>query len=660
MIWGKNRLKKITVFLLILILLSTITGCINKNNNYKKENSLEIILESFDQNDYNNTIEIKWFASAKDGDSILISLYFLSLNDTWEIIVENIDNTGIYYWNIEDLPEIDNSEIKIVASDGKYIAEDFSDRVNINPSRPDHKHSHPPSIELISPNKKYYNYSMDIIWNATDQDGDQIIISIYYYSSLRIREMIIENISNSGYYVWNITGFPIIKECQIMIYAYDGIHFSDDISDIFTIEPINKDKNNSFPPIIKLISPNKNYYKDSMNIIWNATDEDGDYLNISIYYYFNSNWEILAENIQNTNIYIWNFTGLPIICNCWIKINATDGKFFSENISSNFTIVPSSYNVRLVINIQTSINEVKWNHENTKFASCSREGYLHIWNGNTGESEVTIFYNNSGENNHIYSISWSPDDSKIVSGGFDKYVKIWDTKTGELIKNSIKYNGSISGVSWSPDGTKIAVAFGNDANCIRILNSTTFEEIFYKKADYIVKSIIWNSDGSMIAYSVYASNIGLYPAKIYILNTDDWSVNTILEDNPAETPEGWANTIFDIDWSSDDSKIVAGFNDNSIAYWDLTDNNNKRTISIHTSRVFTVSWNKNGNLILSGTEDGSIKIYDIFKDQVIKNYHNLNRDVKSLDWKNNDKEFISGYWYASYFESSIIIWHFDN
>lgn len=424
---------------------------------------------------------------------------------------------------------------------------------------------------------------------------------------------------------------------------------------------VQDDDNNKFPPKIHLYSPEGSYYNSTIQIEWNASDPDGDSISIVIYYLStDGRWITIVKNNNKTGIYNWNISDLPIICNSKIKINVTDGKFYSENISQNFTIVPPSYNVKFVLNLQSYIKDIEWNHNYSKFASCTNNGYINIWNGTTYEKELTIYYNNSGEENHIYSISWSPDDLKLVSGGYDGYVKIWDTQTGKLLRKSSKYNGGISDITWNPDNSKIAVAFGNLENCVRILEPKTLEEIFYQKADYIVTSIIWNSDGSKVAYAVHADNMGSFPAKIFVLNSNNWSVNTILENNPIETPDGYANVIWDIDWSPDDSKIVAGFNDYNIVYWNLEENNKKNTISIHSGKVFTVRWNKNGNLILSGTEYGTIKIYDIITDKEFKKYNQIKHDVESLVWGENETEFICGYGYGFGYtfinESSLIIY----
>jgi hypothetical protein len=163
--------------------------------------------------------------------------------------------------------------ILIVANTG-CIEEKNSD------GKPEPEENYPPTIELIwpkNPSSDFHSTHISIIWNASDPDGDELNITIYY----RDRSewiLIIENETNDGEYIWNVglTGM----NTSIKITAYDGVHWAEDMSEAFHIFNFPKDG----PDYIEIISPNGGEnWSGVQNITWKSDFNELGNVEIKLY-----------------------------------------------------------------------------------------------------------------------------------------------------------------------------------------------------------------------------------------------------------------------------------------------------------------------------------------------------------------------------------------
>ncbi|KAG2118225.1 WD40-repeat-containing domain protein, partial [Suillus discolor] len=72
------------------------------------------------------------------------------------------------------------------------------------------------------------------------------------------------------------------------------------------------------------------------------------------------------------------------------------------------------------------------------------------------------------------TVIYSPDATKIATGGDDENaVKIWDGKTGELL-NTLKHDFIVRSLVWTSDGKKL---ISGSYDPIRIYDTATWQEI---------------------------------------------------------------------------------------------------------------------------------------------------------------------------------------
>ncbi|CAJ0896493.1 10694_t:CDS:2, partial [Entrophospora sp. SA101] len=65
----------------------------------------------------------------------------------------------------------------------------------------------------------------------------------------------------------------------------------------------------------------------------------------------------------------------------------------------------------------------------TKFATCSDDGTIKIWDFNEGIEEKAL----SGHGWDVKTVDWHPYKSLLASGSKDNLIKFWDPKSGKNI-----------------------------------------------------------------------------------------------------------------------------------------------------------------------------------------------------------------------------------
>lgn len=78
-----------------------------------------------------------------------------------------------------------------------------------------------------------------------------------------------------------------------------------------------------------------------------------------------------------------------------------------------------------------SIRDLGISITDNKFASCSDDKLIKIWDFVRCEAESTL----EGHGWDVKSISWHPFNSLLLSGGKDQHVKLWDTRTAKELQS---------------------------------------------------------------------------------------------------------------------------------------------------------------------------------------------------------------------------------
>lgn len=298
------------------------------NENFRVKNQVEQTLALNTPNggevwEAGTNHNITWDASAVTA----ISIEYTTNNGTnWEVLAENIVNTGSYAWN--PVPDVNSTQCKVKiydASDNSPV--DVSDGFfTIKPV---------PSLSIISPNGDEMftaGQPVNIIWESTGVENVKIEYTINNGISPEDWFILVASTPSDGLYE---TGFSIPSEkYRIRISEANTGAPVDESNGTFTISP---------QPGIWVESPNGGedwLTGTTVEIRWDATNIE----NVNIEYSIDGGalWKNIVNNIPSNGLYNWTIPESIDFRSdlCLVRISdASDGSP-SDQSDNFFTIHP--------------------------------------------------------------------------------------------------------------------------------------------------------------------------------------------------------------------------------------------------------------------------------------------------------------------------------
>lgn len=87
---------------------------------------------------------------------------------------------------------------------------------------------------------------------------------------------------------------------------------------------------------------------------------------------------------------------------------------------------PSMNNLKILHGHKEPVRQVTFSPNDTKFASCSDDGTVKVWDFGRMAEERTL----TGHCWDVKTIHWHPFRALLASGSKDNLVKLWDPKSG--------------------------------------------------------------------------------------------------------------------------------------------------------------------------------------------------------------------------------------
>lgn len=230
--------------------------------------------------------EVEFRGHGTDGDGDRIISYEWNIND--EII--NEQSFG-YVFN-----EIGEYEVSLRVQDEHDLWSINNPTRIINVIEVDIPNN-PPEVTLIYPNGgEVLSGVIDILWEGTDVDVDELSINIEYSKDNGINwRPLYTNLENDGSEEWNTAGYSNGDNYLLRITVNDGEISVSDVSDnVFTLNNIDNEN-----PIAYIDSPENNYVSfvgELVEFRGHGTDEDGDEI-------IEYEWMINDEIINEQNFY---------------------------------------------------------------------------------------------------------------------------------------------------------------------------------------------------------------------------------------------------------------------------------------------------------------------------------------------------------------------
>ncbi len=198
-----------------------------------------------------------------------------------------------------------------------------------------------------------------------------------------------------------------------------------------------------------------------------------------------------------------------------------------------------------------------------------------------------------GHRGKVRSISVAQDDCNILTAGDDSSIRIWNLRNSQ---ETLRLNGHTSGVSttaYSPDEQRI-LTVGSD-NTVRTWNAHNgIERSRLLIAGDAVATGRFSPDGRLVACGTSRGDISVY-------ELDSEQLRISVHDHE--------DAVLSLAWLAEDL-IVSASSDKTIRLWDLSRQQQLRSIVAHDAEVFAIEVLPGLNQFISVGADNTLRLWD--------------------------------------------------
>jgi len=219
---------------------------------------------------------------------------------------------------------------------------------------------------------------------------------------------------------------------------------------------------------------------------------------------------------------------------------------------------------------------VAFSADNRQIVSGSRDKTINLWN-TLGQLKFTI--NENGHTEWVSCVRFSPNLSTplIVSAGWDKIVKVWNLTQCKLKTNLIGHNGYVNTVTISPDGS-LCASGGKDGTAMLwdlnegkhlssldagdVIHALCFSPVRYWLCAATATTIkIWDLESKVCVDEFQPK----FPSRKQIRE------ETETRSRGPKPDKSVPIECISLAWSADGTTLFAGYTDNVIRVWRVTD-----------------------------------------------------------------------------------------
>ncbi len=285
-----------------------------------------------------DSLNIAWNALDADGDTVTITVELSTDSGlTWALLATDEPDDGVFPWDSTDVVDGDTFRVRVTAYDGRAIASetsatDFSIDNGITNERP--------VVTLTAPTGgEVWTGLQEITWTASDPEGEEVTISIFYSSdSGTTWQGEAFNSANDGTHPFDTTFLSDGSRYRVRIVASDGARTAEAAS----TEDFIINNSGNLPPLVTLTAPNGGEtWSGTQNITWTASDPEDEDLTIEILFSSNSggSYASITSEEDNDGSYSWTITTVGDTTTCRIQVVASDGLATAQDSSeADFTI----------------------------------------------------------------------------------------------------------------------------------------------------------------------------------------------------------------------------------------------------------------------------------------------------------------------------------
>jgi WD40 repeat protein len=226
-----------------------------------------------------------------------------------------------------------------------------------------------------------------------------------------------------------------------------------------------------------------------------------------------------------------------------------------------------------------SVKAVAFSPDDLSVAASGNDGMLKFWDVKTGTELKSLVHRDSPDiDMATYAFVFSRDGKQIYAGNGDGTISVWDIATGKEIRNWKAHQNTVFKVLISSDHHRL-ISLGDG---VKVWDTTTWRQVQElsvpkpSEADLLPSALAISHNGKLIAASfieldrkrnVYA---GLYAIV--------WNAKT---GERLFSLSGHKLDINALTFTRDDRFLLTGSVDTTIKFWDMSNGQEARTITMH-------------------------------------------------------------------------------
>ncbi|MHB0857245.1 MAG: hypothetical protein ACYC5M_06700 [Anaerolineae bacterium] len=348
---------------------------------------------------------ITWQAWDPEGSALSVDLDYRAPGEDWQSIAQDLPNVGYHLWPLQDLTPHDQYSLRVTVHDaaGLLSTAEVKDLTITD--------TQPPTVRLLAPSSlARLRREAVILWQATDPDGDTLLIDLYYSDDAGQTWIpLAEGLPNTGYYTWQVSFLPAGSQYRIRIVARDDqLQSSHESPWLFAI-------GDGAPPQVTLSAPaGGSTLGGTRWVRWFAADPDGMPVTttLSLRPTGTSEWYPLAQNLHNQGFYLWDTTQHADGAYD-LRITVSDGKYTASAALAQPVVLANSSNQAPQVTIISPRGGARW--------GGVQEILWQAWDENRDAITATLYLSTDGG-------SWQ--ELAQVEGYNGRY--LWDTRTAPM------------------------------------------------------------------------------------------------------------------------------------------------------------------------------------------------------------------------------------
>ncbi|BES89174.1 Hypothetical protein NTJ_01981 [Nesidiocoris tenuis] len=282
----------------------------------------------------------------------------------------------------------------------------------------------------------------------------------------------------------------------------------------------------------------------------------------------------------------------PIFCMAWtpegrrLVTGASSGEFTLWNgLTFNFETILQAHD--------TPVRTMVWSHNEMWMVTADHAGFVKYWQSNMNNVKMFMAHQEA-----IRGISFSPLDSKFASCSDDGTIKIWDFYRCQEERSLRGHGADVKCVHWHPHKGLIISGSKDNQQPVKLWDpktGTSLATIHAHKST--VMDVKWNSNGN---WFVTASRDHLL--KLFDIRNLNTEVQVFRGHKKESSSVAWHPVH--------EGLFCSGGSDGAILFWHVGADKEVGAIEqAHDSIVWTLAWHPMGHILCSGSNDHTSKFW---------------------------------------------------